>query len=99
MLAAELAGVEPTDAVAGAGAVRALMKIGRSARDDGLARVARAAATSLPRRSSELPRRLRPFAILARFAERDALAPAGRLPAQGSPRRLLQIWGLVAGIR
>ena len=46
-----------------------------------------------------LPREIRPYAILTRFAERDAILGLDRMTPSGSPRRIVQAWGLALGLR
>ena len=45
-----------------------------------------------------LPGSLRPFALLAYFAERDAIRGFDRLIPLGSPRRIAQAWKFSLGM-
>lgn len=86
---------EPADR---AGTIWALVDFARHCSDRELAARALAIAGEFRGAPRELPRALRPFAILAHFAERDAAGGLERMPRPGSPRRIAQAWKFTLGL-
>jgi phytoene synthase len=81
-----------------AGMLWALADFARHCADRELADRALVVAQEYRGAARLLPRALRPFAILAHFAERDAARGFDRLTPAGSPRRIAQAWKFVLGI-
>ena len=86
---------EPADR---AGTLWALVDFARHCSDRDLAAHALALAGAFGGAPRELPRALRPFAILAHFADRDVAGGLERMPRPGSPRRIAQAWKFSFGL-
>ena len=97
-LASAIAGTAFDKSTEEAGTLWALVDYARHCADPGLARHALDLATGFVGVARMLPRQIRPFAILARFAERDAIRGLDRMTPPGSPRRILQAWEFVIGL-
>jgi len=97
-LASAIAGVPADAATERAGMLWALADFSRHCTDCALADRALVLARELSGSARELPRALRPFAILAHFAESDAERGLDQRIAAGSPRRIAQAWKFVLGI-
>lgn len=93
-----ISGAAAGEAADRAGTIWALADFARHCRDRDLAVRALALALTFGGAPGKLPRKLRPFAILAHFAERDAAHGLERLTPAGSPRRIVQAWKFVLGI-
>ena len=91
-LAAAVAKISSDEAIEGCGEAWALADLGMRSAEAEIAVKAFALARDLQRtaRASALPKRLRAFAILARFGELDAAAEPARRARPGSPRRMFQ---------
>lgn len=97
-IACIVSGTEAEDAAERAGALWALVDFARHCSDRDLAVHALALAGEFGGAPRELPRALRPFAILAHFAEKDAARGIERPIPSGSPRRIAQAWKFVFGM-
>lgn len=93
-----VSGTRAESAAEHAGTLWALADFARHCSDRDLAVHALSLAGAYAGAPRELPRALRPFAILAHFAERDAAGGIERLIASGSPRRIAQAWKFVLRI-
>lgn len=96
-LAAHISGVSPNDEMVRAGMLWALSDFARHCSDRQLADRTFILARDYLGTAPLLPRALRPFALLAHFAERDAICGLDRLPPAGSPRRIVQAWKFMLG--
>lgn len=94
-IACIISGAEAENAAERAGALWALADFARHCSDRELAAHALSLARAFGGAPRELPRALRPFAILAHFAERDAVRGIDRLNPSGSLRRIAQAWKFV----
>lgn len=97
-LASAISASPVTEETERAGTLWALADLARHCSDRDMAGRALAFATEYIGSARLLPRALRPFAILTRFAERDAAAGLDRLTPVGSPRRIVQALAFVAGL-
>lgn len=97
-LASAIAGVPADAAMDRAGMLWALADFSRRCTDRALADRALALARELSGSARALPHALRPFAILAYFAERDAARGLDRPIPAGSPCRIAQAWKFVLGM-
>ena len=97
-LASAVSGTAAGEEIERAGTLWALVDFARHCSDRALAGRALALATQYEGAARLLPRGLRPFAILTRFAERDTARGLDRLTPTGSPRRILQAWAFVSGL-
>lgn len=97
-LASAIASRAGDEATINAGTLWALADFARHSADPGLAGRALGLATQFVGVARKLPREMRACAILARFAERDAVRGIDRLLPAGSPRRIPQAWGLALGL-
>lgn len=97
-LASSIAGVVADENTDRAGMLWALADFARHCTDRQLADQALVLAQEYRGTARLLPRALRPFAILAHFAEKDAACGFDRLPPTGSPRRIAQAWKFVLGM-
>jgi 15-cis-phytoene synthase len=94
--AAALAGVSRDDSITGAGALWALADLARHVSDRETALRAESLARIKGEAARHLPRALRTFGILTRYAERDLAQLPEERPSNGSPRRMVQALGYVA---
>ncbi len=97
-LASAIAGTVFSDVTDRAGTLWALVDYARYCADPDLARHALDLANGFVGVARALPRQIRPFAILTRFAERDAVRGIDYMMPPGSPRRILQAWALASGL-
>ena len=97
-LASAISGSVVDEVTIQAGTVWALVDYARHCTDPGLAHRALELASGFGRVSRMLSRHIRPYAILTRFAERDAMRGLDRMTPIGSPRRIVQAWALVLGL-
>ena len=97
-LASAIAGTAYADVTDRAGTLWALVDYARHCADPGLAHHALDLATGFVGVASALPYQIRPYAILARFAERDAISGLDHMTPPASPRRILQAWALALGL-
>ena len=81
-----------------AGALWALADFARHCSEPAIAARALALGRPLLGSARSLPRALRPFAILAYFAERDVLRGPDKLLPLGSPWRIAQAWAVLLGL-
>lgn len=89
-----VSGNGPPDAIAVVGTAWALRDLALHCSDEGMAK----RAMELANRSAvsgKLPSALRPFHILARFAELDAKTPPQNRHKIGAPQRIMQALGIV----
>lgn len=96
-MAAGVARCSDSDVIAPAGRLWALVDFARHAGDRATAERAFAIAAEGVGVARALPRAMRSFAILARFAERDLRRGTSAPVADGSPVRILEAWGLLLG--
>jgi phytoene synthase len=97
-LASAIAGTAFDNRTDQAGTLWALVDYARHSNDSGLARHALDLATGFCGVAHALPRQMRPYAILARFAELDAIRGLDGMTPSGTPRRILQAWALALGL-
>lgn len=97
-LASAISGTAINEATDQAGTLWALVDFARHCADTSRAQRALALAAGFVGVARVLPGGMRPFAILARFAERDALRGFNLLTPPGSPRRIVQAWKFVLGL-
>ncbi len=98
-LASAIAGTAFDDMTDQAATLWALVDFARNCPDKGLAHTSAGLAKGFVGVAHVLPRQIRPYAILTRFAERDAILGLDRMTPSGSPRRIVQAWGLALGLR
>ena len=97
-LAAKVAGSGEDTGETEAGIVWALVDLARHCSDPVLANRVIALARAHIRSARQLSRHLRPFALLAHFAECDVVRGSERLLPAGSPRRIVQAWRFSLGL-
>jgi 15-cis-phytoene synthase len=96
-MAAGIVGCAFADVMVTAGKTWALVDFARRAGSLPLAERAFAIAAETTGSALNLPRAMRVCAILTRFAERD-ISRGSKVPiVEGSPRRILEAWGLLIG--
>lgn len=98
-LTAAVAGLSLDDAMTAAGECWALVDLARRSRDPDEAGRALGLAAQSTGFSGRLPRAMRSCALLTRFAERDVRRGPSAWVEEGSPRRILEVWGLLLGTR
>lgn len=97
-LASAITGTSYTDVTDRAGTLWALVDFARNNSDPGLAGHVLDLAVGFVGVARTLPRQMRPFAILTRFAERDAIGGLDGMTLSGSPLRILQAWKVALGL-
>ena len=93
--AADVAGIAPDADCLAAGRLWALTDFANHCSDQATARRARELARAIGAKARQLPKSMRPFAILTRFAERDIAAAKSNRKLPGSPYRMIQALGFV----
>ena len=93
--AADVVGIAPDADYLAAGRLWALADFANHCSDQATAREARELAQAIGAKARHLPKSMRPFAILTRFAERDIVSAKSNRNLTGSPRRMIQALGFV----
>ena len=93
--AADVAGIVPDYDCLAAGGLWALADFAKHCSDQSTESRAREIARAIGAKARQLPKALRPFAILTRFAERDIAAVSGNGNSPGSPTKMIQALGFV----
>lgn len=91
--AADVVGISPDADCLAAGQLWALVDFAGHCSDEATAANAIHLARAIGPKAAQLAKPIRPFAILARFAERDLAALPQKRNWPGSPRRLIQALG------
>ena len=93
--AAVVAGIAPDADCLAAGRLWALADFANHCSDQTTASLARELARAIGAKARHLPKSMRPFAILTRFAERDIVSDTSNRNLTGSPYRMIQALGFV----
>ncbi|MBL0116186.1 MAG: squalene/phytoene synthase family protein [Sphingomonadales bacterium] len=97
-MAATLSETDASEALEAAGTLWALVDFARHCADPAMSEHVLGLARAFCGSARRLPGSLRPFALLAYFAERDAIRGFDRLIPLGSPRRIAQAWKFSLGM-
>ena len=93
--AAVVAGTAPDADCLAAGRLWALVDFANHCSDQTTAMRAHELARAIGAKARHLPKSMRPFAILTRFAERDIVSDTSNRNLTGSPYRMIQALGFV----